>query len=208
VDQEAKESSFDVAAVTPLVEHEGVELEAEGGAAQTSAEDPHVWLDPTRLATIATALADRLATADPAGASAYRDRARDLGTRLQALDKEYTDGLKNCQRRDIVTSHAAFGYLADRYGLHQIPVTGLTPEVEPTPGHLAAAAEAARKAGATTIFFETLVSPKVAQAVADAVGAKTAVLDPIEGLEPGSTDDYLSVMRSNLVTLRSALGCT
>ncbi len=106
-----------------------------------------------------------------------------------------------------MVSHAAFGYLADRYGLRQIPITGLSPEAEPTPQHLAAAADQAHRYGATTIFFETLVSPKVAQAVASAVGARTAVLDPIEGLEPGVPGDYVSVMRDNLATLRSELGC-
>jgi zinc transport system substrate-binding protein len=166
-----------------------------------------VWLDPTRLATIATALAERLAQTDPDGADGYRDRARELGAELGALDGEYRTGLAQCQRHEIVTSHAAFGYLADRYHLRQIPITGLSPETEPTPVHLAAAAEEARRVGATTVFFETLVSPKVAETVARTIGATTAVLDPIEGLEPGSTDDYVSVMRANLATLRPALGC-
>jgi zinc transport system substrate-binding protein len=127
---------------------------------------------------------------------------------LGQVDREFTDGLRDCQRHDIVVSHASFGYLADRYGLRQIPITGLSPEVEPTPQHLAAAADEARRVGATTVFFETLVSPRVAQVVASAIGAQTAVLDPIEGLEPGAGGDYVSVMRENLATLRPALGCT
>jgi len=169
--------------------------------------DPHVWLDPTRLATIATALADRLAAVDPAGAAGYHARAAELGDRLADLDQEYATALRSCERRDIVVSHAAFGYLADRYELRQVPVAGLSPEVEPTPRKLAAATRTARDSGATTIFFESLVSPAVARVVADSVGATTAVLDPIEGLEPGATGDYLSVMRDNLATLGPALGC-
>ncbi len=182
----------------PDAEHE----EEEGG------KDPHLWLDPTRLATIATKLGDKLAELDADNASTYRTRAAELGTELGKLDTEFTDGLKNCQRHDIVVSHAAFGYLADRYGLRQIPITGLTPEDEPTPQHLASAAEEAKRVGATTVFFETLVSPAVAQVVATSIGAETAVLDPIEGLEPGASGDYLSVMRENLATLRPALGCS
>jgi zinc transport system substrate-binding protein len=172
------------------------------------AKDPHLWLDPTRLATIVTKLGDRLAELDPDNAMSYRGRAAELGTQLGQLDREFADGLGNCQRHDIVVSHAAFGYLADRYGLRQIPITGLSPEVEPTPQHLAAAADEAKRVGATTVFFETLVSPRVAEVVATTIGAETAVLDPIEGLEPGASGDYVSVMRENLATLRPALGCT
>ncbi|MCI0690196.1 MAG: metal ABC transporter substrate-binding protein, partial [Sporichthyaceae bacterium] len=170
--------------------------------------DPHLWLDPTRLATIATKLSEKLAEFDPDNASAYRTRATELGTELGRLDREFADGLSNCERHEIVVSHAAFGYLADRYGLRQIPITGLSPEVEPTPQHLAAAADEARRVGATTVFFETLASPRVAEVVATSIGAQTAVLDPIEGLEPGTPGDYLSVMRDNLAQLRAALGCT
>ena len=171
-------------------------------------KDPHLWLDPTRLATIVTKLGDKLAELDPDNAASYRARASELGTELAQLDHEFADGLKVCQRHEIVVSHAAFGYLADRYRLRQIPITGLSPEVEPTPQHLAAAADEAKRVGATTVFFETLVSPRVAEVVATAIGAQTAVLDPIEGLEPGRSGDYVSVMRENLAILRPALGCT
>jgi zinc transport system substrate-binding protein len=175
---------------------------------EEAGRDPHLWLDPNRLATIGTKLGERLADLDPENASAYRTRAAELGTELGNLDREFSDGLANCQRREIVVSHSAFGYLADRYDLRQIPLTGLSPEVEPTPQHLAAAADEARRVGATTVFFETLVSPRVAEVVADSIGAQTAVLDPIEGLEPGASGDYVSVMRENLATLRAALGCS
>jgi len=204
--EQAGVTALDAASLVPLIEatadDEHVGADAPAGA------DPHVWLDPTRLATIADAVATRLGELDPEGAAGYQDRAEALRTELSALDAEYADGLRSCERREIVVSHAAFGYLADRYDLRQIPITGLSPDTEPTPGQLAVTAEEAREVGATTIFFETLVSPAVAEAVADAVGAQTAVLDPIEGLEPGATGDYVSVMRANLATLRSALGCS
>ena len=191
VAQEAKDSAFDAASVEPLA----------GG-------DVHIWLDPSRLATVGDKLADRLAAVDPGHAADYRTRAAAVRKDLENLDREYADGLRTCQRREIVTSHAAFGYLAARYQLRQIPITGLSPEEEPLPQRLAEVAAEARKYGATTIFFETLVSPKVAEAVAREVGATTAVLDPVEGLEPGSTEDYVAVMRANLATLQKALGCT
>jgi zinc transport system substrate-binding protein len=173
-----------------------------------AAKDPHVWLDPTRLTVIATAIATRLAEIDPEHAGDYQAGATTVGDELTTLDEEYARGLATCARRDIVTSHAAFGYLASRYDLRQIAVTGLSPDEEASPARLAEVAQTARAAGATTIFFETLVSNRVAQTVAEEVGAKAAVLDPIEGLEPGSSDDYFSIMRSNLTTLRSALDCT
>jgi zinc transport system substrate-binding protein len=197
VQQDAKDAALDVTTTAPLLDSA-----TEGG------HDPHLWLDPTRLVMVTNAVADRLAAIDPANATGYHERAARLDQALNTVDGEFARGLKSCQRREIVTSHAAFGYLAQRYGLTQIPLTGLSPEAEPTPQHLAEAAEAARKAKATTIFFETLVSPKVAQAVASTIGAKTAVLDPLEGLSADNAGDYVSVMRENLATLKTALGCS
>jgi zinc transport system substrate-binding protein len=216
VEQEARGRAFDVATASPLLDagagtnHANTGEEPEPGeshaAEQTS--DPHIWLDPTRLSTIADQLANRLAEADPGDAAGFRTRAGALRDKLKQLDTEYAEGLKSCPRREIVTSHAAFGYLADRYDLRQVAITGLSPEEEPSPRRLAEVAEQARQHRTTTIFFETLVSPKISETLAREVGAKTAVLDPIEGLQPGSKDDYLSVMRANLTTLRTALGCT
>jgi zinc transport system substrate-binding protein len=210
VEQEAADRAFDVTTVSALLdEGSGANHEGTGedpGQSQGPA-DPHIWLDPTRLATVADKLADRLAEVDPGRAADFRDRAGQLRAKLQQLDTEYADGLTTCQRREIVTSHAAFGYLADRYHLRQVAITGLSPEEEPSPQRLADVAKQAEQYKTSTIFFETLVSPKISEALATEVGAKTAVLDPIEGLEPGSKDDYLSVMRTNLATLRTALGC-
>ncbi|MFG2104803.1 metal ABC transporter substrate-binding protein [Micromonospora echinaurantiaca] len=211
VAQNAADRSFDVATVQPLLDasagghaHEGEEA---GHADEAGAKDPHLWLDPTRLAAVADRLAERFGQADPARAADYTARAAALRTDLAKLDAEYTEGLKTCQRREIVVSHTAFGYLAERYKLEQIGLTGLSPEVEPAPQRLAEVAEEAREHGATTIFFETLVSPKVAETIAAEVGARTAVLDPLEGLS-ADHGDYLSVMRTNLETLRTALSCS
>jgi len=211
VEQNGGDRAFDVAGVTPLLDaaagghdhdHEGEAGHAEEGGGK----DPHVWLDPTRLVTIGDKLAERLGEADPDHAADYTARAGALRTELTKLDTEYADGLRTCQRREIVTSHTAFGYLTERYRLEQIGISGLTPESEPSPKRLAEVAEEAREHQAGTIFFETLVSPKVAETIAREVGAKTAVLDPLEG--PPADGDYLSAMRTNLQTLRTALDCS
>jgi zinc transport system substrate-binding protein len=164
--------------------------------------DPHVWLDPLLYALIVRRI----------GAVLGRPHAAArLVARLHALDREYRAGLTRCARREIVTSHEAFGYLAERYGLQQVAITGLSPEAEPTPQRLAGVIATVRRTHATTVFFETLVSPRLADTVARETGAKTAVLDPIEGLtgeEQQAGADYFSLMRSNLTTLRKALGCS
>ena len=205
VEQQAADAAFDVNAATELTEGyvplEDGELEPE-----EEGLDPHVWLDPTRYAEIARALGAELAELDPANAQAYEDRARELTEELMALDEELRAGLSSCERREIVTSHNAFGYLADRYDLEQIAVTGITPEEEPTPRRLADVARLAEERGVTTIFFEELVSPRTAESLAREVGAKAVVLSPLEG--PPEDGDYFSAMRANLKTLQTALGCS
>jgi len=206
VEQVGGDRALDVSTAVPLLDAGGSDHGHEEES--SSGTDPHVWLDPTRLATIGERVAQRLGDADPANAATYTANAAALRSRLTGLDHEYATGLATCARHELVTSHAAFGYLAQRYGLEQVGLTGLTPETEPAPQRLADVAQEAREHGATTIFFETLVSPKIADTIAQEVGAKTAVLDPIEGLQPGSTGDYFSIMRSNLATIRTALECS
>lgn len=170
--------------------------------------DPHVWLDPTKLISIVDAVAGRLAEQDPENAEAYRANAAALTQELTTLDQEYRTGLSPCVRREFVTTHAAFGYLADRYDLVQISIAGLSPDSEPSPARIAEVQREAKEHQITTIFYETLVSPDVARSIADDLGLKTDVLDPIEGITPESRgQDYLAVMRSNLPALRSAGEC-
>jgi zinc transport system substrate-binding protein len=179
---------------------------AKAGSAD-GARDPHLWLDPSRLASVATAVAARLAKDDPAHKAMYEGNARALGADLHALDGEFAAGLRDCTYRTIVTSHTAFGYLADRYRLTQVSVAGIDPQNEPSPQRLAELTGTIRRTGVTTVFTETLVSPKVAQTLAREAGVRTATLDPVEGLAAGTKDDYLSIMRRNLRTLRAALEC-
>jgi len=166
------------------------------------AGDPHVWLDPVRYA----AMVRRIGVALGDGPAAAR-----LAQRLTVLDAEYRRGLAHCRRRQIVTSHAAFGYLGRRYGLEQVPLEGLSPEAEPSAKDIAHLVDLVRRSGATTVFFETLISPKLAQTVAREAHVKTAVLDPLEGLGKSAAAegaDYFTVMRANLAALQKALGCT
>lgn len=172
--------------------------------------DPHVWLDPQLFKAVVARVADALAAADPANRATYEANATAYSRELDELDAAFVEGLSSCDRRVVVTSHAAFGYLTNRYGLEQEAIAGLEPESEPSPQRLADLAAQVESDGTTTVFYETLVSPKVAEALAREAGVSTAVLDPIEGL---SDDDakagktYVSAMRENLAALRLALGC-
>ncbi|WP_316521308.1 metal ABC transporter substrate-binding protein [Kitasatospora brasiliensis] len=212
VDQAVAQSSskhkVDATAASPLVDHhldEGTE-ETDGHHHEGPAGDPHIWLDPTRYAAVAKSVGDEFAKADPAHAEDYRKNTDELVTKLTALDQEFRAGLKDTTTKTFVTSHAAFGYLADHYGLTQVAINGVDPESEPTPARLAAVQKAAKDNGVTTIFFETLASPKLADTVAKDLGLKTAVLDPLEGVKDPSKDDYLTVMKQNLANLQAALG--
>lgn len=171
----------------------------DGGVAE---QDPHVWLDPLRYVRIARSIASALGR--PQAADAFVER-------LEELDREFARGLERCERREIVTSHAAFAYLADRYELEQVPLVGVSPEAEPDARDIEGLVDEVRRAGATTVFFEPLVSSRLADTVAREAGVSTAVLNPLEGLTPEQEDagaDYFSVMRQNLTALRAALGCT
>ncbi|GLW72277.1 zinc ABC transporter substrate-binding protein [Kitasatospora phosalacinea] len=215
VAQSRVKHAVDATAASPLVDHhldEGGDDENEahdgehGHEHEGPAGDPHIWLDPTRYAAVARSVGAEFAEIDPANAADYRRNTDDLVARLTSLDQEFKDGLADTGTRTFVTSHAAFGYLADHYGLEQVAINGVDPEAEPTPSRMAAIQRAAKENGATTVFFEALVSPKLAETVATDLGLKTAVLDPLEGIKEPDRNDYFSVMRQNLTNLRAALG--
>lgn len=169
--------------------------------------DPHFWLDPNRLAQVAKAVGPELAQTDPDNAKDYAARTDTLVTALESLDKDFATGLASCKSDTIVTTHAAFGYLADRFGLQEIGISGIDPDLEPSPARLREVGEQIADHDLSTIFYESTGNAKVADVLAKEFGLESAVLDPLETLND-SESDYLSIMKINLTTLRTALSCS
>jgi len=170
--------------------------------------DPHVWLNPALAIREVRTIEAALSAAAPEHAEAFKANADVYVAKLEQLDKEFRDGLKAAKRKDFITQHAAFGYLAQEYGLTQVPIAGLSPEQEPSAARMAEIVEFAKAHNVKTIFFETLVSSSVADTIAKEIGAKAAVLNPIEGLtdeDRSNNLDYLGIMRQNLAALQAAL---
>lgn len=181
--------------------HEGHDHAAEGGA------NPHIWLDPAKYAEVAEGVGARMEKADPDHAAEYKKNTEDLVAELTALDKDFEQGLKNSATKTFITTHAAFDYLAEAYGLKQESIAGVSPEAEPSPARIKELQTIAKKDKVTTVFFETLASDRTAKTLAKDTGLKTDVLDPLEGItEKSQGDDYTEVMRSNLAALQKALG--
>ncbi|MEX2587670.1 MAG: metal ABC transporter substrate-binding protein [Actinomycetota bacterium] len=198
--------SFQPAVEELLAEYEGETLDAlQINPTISRPGDPHIWMDPVAMAGLARQVGEDLAEIDPDHADEYNRRVIGLVERLNGVDDRFQRGLTLCQRRQIVTSHDAFGYLADRYLLEQIPVAGVEPDREPPPQRVAEVAAQVRQLGVTTIFFEPLIPAEAAEAIAAQTGAETAQLDPLES--PPGAGDYVSAMLDNLGALRSALGC-
>jgi len=188
----------------------GVRGEVDGEVVRGD-RDPHVWLDPVRFGALVSEAERAFAAADPAGARAYARNADAYRARLAELHRAFAAGLRRCASRTLVTSHAAFGYLADRYGLEQAPIAGISPDDEPDPRSLEATARRARADGVKTVFFESLVPRDLAETVAREIGARTDMLDPVEGLsreDLAAGRGYVDVQRENLARLREGLGCT
>lgn len=200
VDQNATGAVLDATSVVHLVPFRDHGIDS-------SEDDPHFWQDPLLLARVGDAVAERLGRVDPQHAAAYAANAVGLRRDLEALDQQYAVGLRSCARHTVVVSHDAFGYL-QRYGLRMETVLGLSPDSEPTPGDLGRLQRLIRDDGVTTVFSESLVSPKIAEQLARDTGARSAVLDPIEGLSDRTAgQDYLSLMRANLAALQEANDC-
>ncbi len=178
------------------------------GEPQKQAVDPHVWLSIKGAAGEMENIKNTFVSADPDNKAYYEENYLKYAAQFDALDKEFKEGLSPFADRDIVVAHQAFGYLCGDYGLNQVPIVGLSPDSEPDPAKMAEIIAFAQERKVKVIFFEELVSPKVAQTIADAIGAKTDVLNPLEGLSDEQLeagDDYISVMRQNLNALRGAL---
>ncbi|MET9961690.1 metal ABC transporter substrate-binding protein [Streptomyces sp. NPDC006326] len=218
VAQSGVKNTVDAATLTELevhagAGHEGHEHAQEGEPSGhdhdhgEAGADPHVWLDPAKYAEIAKGVGAALEKADPAHAADYRKNTDELTGKLTALDTEFKDGLGNSASKTFITTHSAFGYLAERYGLDQEGISGVDPESEPSPARMKELQALAKKDNVSTVFFETLASDKTAKSLAADTGLKTDVLDPLEGITDSSQGaDYFAVMRSNLKNLQKALG--
>ena len=181
-----------------------------GKESLTGNKDPHVWLDPIQMQAIAAGIATELGTIDPARAEQFDSNAKELIRKLQSVDDELRGKLKDCEVTTIVTSHAAFNYLAQRYGLTQIAIAGVSKDEQPDPATLEEIARDAKAAGVRTVFFEEQLSPELSEAVASEIGANVDLLaalefDPEEAIGPGQ--DYISVMKDNAQRLSRGLGC-
>ncbi|MFJ7590351.1 metal ABC transporter substrate-binding protein [Streptomyces sp. NPDC097617] len=217
VAQSGVKNIVDAATLTALEVHgssghdHGAEGHAEGEGHDHShgeaGQDPHVWLDPAKYAEIAKGVGAALEKADPDHAADYRKNTDELVGKLTALDTEFKDGLRNTSSKTFITTHSAFGYLAERYGLDQEAISGVDPESEPSPARMKELQGLAKQENVSTVFFETLASDKTARTLAADTGLRTDVLDPLEGITDKSQGaDYLEVMRSNLKNLQKALG--
>lgn len=174
-------------------------------------KDPHIWLNPKLAQKEVGKITAGYISVDPANGAFYKENEKQLLDRLSQLDENYKLGLSNCMSKNIITSHTAFSYMAEAYGLQQIPVSGISPDEEPSAQKIAEVADFAKRENVKYIFFEKLVSPKLSETIANEIGAQTLVLDPIEGI---SDDDirqgknYLTVMQDNLKNLQIALQCS
>ncbi len=180
---------------------------AENGVTAT---DPHVWLSPQLAKKEVDKISQALIQVDPKDQNYFQTNTSNLEQELDQIDQSYQRGLVNCQQKDIITSHAAFGYLATAYGLNQVPIAGLSPDEEPSPKQLADVANFARAHNVKYIFFESLVSPKLSDTIASEIGAKTLVLDPLEGISDADMNqgkNYFTVMQDNLINLQTTLQC-
>jgi zinc transport system substrate-binding protein len=153
---------------------------------------------------------DALATTFPEHAAAFHARAASLAANLTQLDNDYAAGLAHCDVRFVVTNHAAFAYMGARYNFTMIAISGLDPEAEPTPETVQRVVDEVRAHNVTVVFFEDLVSPRVAETVAREAHATTRVLSPIEGILPDDAAkgaDYVTRMREDLAALKDGMRC-
>ncbi|MFJ8943506.1 metal ABC transporter substrate-binding protein [Streptomyces sp. NPDC102395] len=212
VAQSEVKTKIDAAKLTTLEQHGS---EVGGHAAEHDHEhgeeeaglDPHIWLDPVRYAEVAKGVGTAFEKADPAHAADYKKNTAALVSELDALNTQFRTGLANTRTKVFITTHAAFGYLAERYGLTEEAISGLDPESEPSAARVRELEKMAKADGVSTVFYETLVSDKTAKTVAKDAGLRTDVLDPIEGITAKSRGkDYFAVQKANLKALQTALG--
>lgn len=177
-------------------------------AIKAEGKDPHIWLDPILVKSQLRVIKDILVKYDPKNKIYYEKNYSSYLKKIEDLDREIREVIPRCKKKVFVTSHNAFSRFAERYGLRQIPITGISPEYEPNPKVIGEIIETIKRYGIKYIFTEPLIPTKIAESISKETGAKVLILDPIEGLtekEIKSGKDYLSKMRENLENLKVAL---
>ncbi len=202
------------AAVLNIAESLGLQPEAaghdDGHEHGHGGFNPHFWLDPLLAVKEVELIRDGLSRAYPTGTLAFHANAEAYIKELRELHNRYETGLRDCAKKDVIVSHDAFSRLSDRYGINFIPVVGISSEEEPSARRIREISGIVKERSIGYIFFETLVSPKIAETIARETGARTLVLDPIEGViakKGAPAPDYISLMDQNLQNLRTALSC-
>lgn len=193
-----------------LASYKHTAVKASEGIQLKAGQDPHFWLDPNLAQQIVANIRDGLVDADPANKAYYQQNATAYISKLKQLDADFAAALATCQQDTVISSHEAFSYVAGRYNFTAEPIAGISPEEEPAADRLAQLSDLVKQKGIQYIFFESLVSPRLADTIAQETGAKTLVFDPIEGLsneDQKQGKDYLKVQRENIGNLRTALAC-
>ena len=173
-------------------------------------DDPHFWLDPIIAQEIVSIITDKLSVVDPLNDEYYQQNASRYISSIAELNSEYYHGLSNCAMNKIVVSHRAFSYIGTRYNIEIINISGISPEEEPSAKQLAQISELVKTEGIEFVFSESLGSPELAQTIATEVGVQMLELNPIEGLtkeQEENNESYISIMKQNLINLRTAMKC-
>ncbi|MFA9378797.1 MAG: metal ABC transporter solute-binding protein, Zn/Mn family [Lachnotalea sp.] len=200
--------------ITESLENDLVLVEASDGITLIDDElsqgnsDPHVWLDVENAKIEMENIKNALVKADEANATYYEENYEKYAQLSDELNTEMTTRIEALDNKNIIVSHEAFSYLCKAYGLTQTAIGDLEAGAEPDAKRLAEIVLFAKENQVKTIFFEELVSPKMANIIADEIGADIAVLNPVEGLTQKQVDageDYFSIMRTNLDTLEQTM---
>lgn len=202
---------LDASSVSFLDLHSADTIDSDDSAEEEHGQfDPHYWLDPRLFADLAEEIKNQLAHQYPEDAPLFSSNNRVVQADIAAVYARYKQRLAHCDLDTVIVSHDAFGYLSRQFGFQVISIAGFSPQVQPSAKRLGELATLAKEQGIKTIFFESLVSPKLSETLASEIGATTAVLDPIEGISAADRAkgiDYVKIMEKNLDALAAAMQC-
>jgi zinc transport system substrate-binding protein len=173
--------------------------------------NPHIWLDPILVKNQVKNIKDALIKLDPTNKEYYENNAVNFTKELDSLDALIRTTVQTCDKKDFIAFHDAFSYFANRYGLNQHSIQGVSPEGEVLPQRIQEIVELARDLGINIVYSEELVDPRFAEVIAQEVpNGRVLILSPIEGIdseEQAAGIDYLDKMRENITNLKIGLEC-